>query len=225
MILPLVAIILKNNMRNLIETKNYAAIRQALADNPSLANEGIPLGLFCRDKAHPLHRICDAVFAKKITDDEAVEIAKIFLEFGANVDGNELVEKHDSPLVAAASLYADNVALLYIENGADVSHRGCHGGTALHWAAWCGRPKLVEKLINVGSEINKICVDHKATPLFWAIHGLKNSDGKDVQSYVECVKLLINAGADRSIPNGEGTSVLEILGDDYAELREQLTGD
>jgi uncharacterized protein len=209
-------------MKNLIETKNYEAIKQSLSQNPKLANEGIALNMLCSDKAHPLHRICDVVFAKKITDDEAVEIAKIFLEFGANVDGNKLVEKHDSPLIAAASLNADKVAILYIENGADVSHRGCHGGTALHWAAWCGRPKVVEKLIKVGSEINKICIDHKATPLFWAIHGLKNSDGKNAKSYIECVKLLLDAGADKSIPNVEGTSVLDILDDGDVEFKSLL---
>jgi uncharacterized protein len=209
-------------MKNLIETKNYAAIKEALSNNPKLANEGIVLNMFCSDKAHPLHRICDAVFAKKITDDEAVEIAKIFLEFGANIDGNELVEKHDTPLVAAASLNADLVGCLYVDHGASVSHGGCHGGTALHWAAWCGRPVLAKKLIEAGSEINRICIDHKATPLFWAIHGLKNSDGKDVKSYVECVKLLLDAGADKSIPNGEGTSVLEMLDEKDSELRSIL---
>jgi uncharacterized protein len=209
-------------MRNLIETKNYAAIKEALSNNPDLANEGIPCDEHNRTLAHPLHRICDAVFAKKITDEEAVEIARIFLEFGANVDGNELVEKHDSPLVAAASLHADAVACLYVDHGANVHHRGCHGGTALHWAAWCGRPVLVKKLIEAGSEINKICIDHKATPLFWAIHGLKCSDGKGVESYVECVKLLLDAGADKSIPNVEGTTVVEMLGDGDAEIRDLL---
>jgi uncharacterized protein len=209
-------------MRNLIETKNYAAIKQALSNNPNLANEGIALNFFCTDKAHPLHRICDAVFAKKITDDEAVEIAKIFLEFGANVDGNELVEKHDSPLVAAASLHADAVGCLYIEHGGDVSHAGCHGGTALHWAAWCGRPMLVEKLIEAGSELNKICIDYKATPLFWAIHGFKFGDGKNLKECVECVKLLVEAGADKNIPNRGGETVFDLLNEEDSELRELL---
>jgi uncharacterized protein len=209
-------------MKNLIETKNYAAIRQALVENPKLANEGIALSFFCTDKAHPLHRICDAVFAKTITDDQAVEIAKIFLEFGANVDGNELVEKHDSPLVAAASLHADKVGCLYVEHGADVSHGGCHGGTALHWAAWCGRPKLVKKLIESGAEINRICIEHQATPVFWAVHGLKNGGCDNPQATLECVKMLLEAGADKMIPNGGGDSILSMLEDNDSELRRFL---
>jgi hypothetical protein len=54
------------------------------------------------------------------------------LEFGANVNGNNPAEKQDSPLLAAASLNADQLAYLYIEHGADIHHAGCHGGTALH---------------------------------------------------------------------------------------------
>ena len=209
-------------MKNLIQTKNYAAIRQALVEDPNLANEGIPFDERNPTKAHPLHRICDAVFAKTITDDEAVEIAKIFLEFGADVNGGTLVEKQDSPLDAAASLHADKVGILYIERGADVSHAGCHGGTALHWAAWCGRPVLLKKLIESGAEINRICIDHQATPLFWAIHGFKFGKDENLENYLECVRLLLEAGADKTIPNRDGNRVFDLLGEGDAELRSLL---
>lgn len=49
-----------------------------LSDNPELANEGLPCDEVTTTKAHPLHRICDGVFANLYTDDEGVEIAKIF---------------------------------------------------------------------------------------------------------------------------------------------------
>ena len=44
-------------------------------------------------------------FVKKISDEEAIEIAKIFLEYGANIDGDKAAGK-DTPLIAAASLHA-----------------------------------------------------------------------------------------------------------------------
>ncbi len=210
-------------MKNLIENKNYAAIKQALSQNPNLANEGIPFDDMNPTKAHPLHRLCDAVFAKKITDDEAVEIAKIFVEFGANIEGGELVEKQDTPLIAAASLGADGVACFYVDQSAAIGHAGTHGGTALHWAAWCGRPKVVEKLIGAGAEINRICIDHQATPLFWAIHGFKFGNVENVKDYAECVKLLIEAGADKTIPNREGKTVFDLLSDNDSEIREYLS--
>jgi hypothetical protein len=67
-------------VKKLIEQKNADGLRKTLADNPELANEGItiPYELFCRTKAHPLHRICDAVFARKITNEEAITLAKVF---------------------------------------------------------------------------------------------------------------------------------------------------
>lgn len=202
----------------LIAAKDYKGLKARLSQNPNLANESIAFSEENTTKAHPLHRICDGVFLGKYADEEAVEMAKIFLEYGANVNGNKLIEKEDSPLVAAASLHADNVAMLYIENGAEINHPGFHGGTALHWAAWCGRPKLVERLIHAGSEINKKCIDYKATPLFWAVHSLKQTDKNDMGGYLECVKILMQAGADKNIPNGEGKTVFDLLSDEDVEL-------
>ncbi len=87
-------------MKTLIENKDYEVIRRLLSNNPNLANEGItiPYDSKCASKAHPLHRICDAVFAKKNTDEEAIEIAKILLEFGANIDGDKIKENKDTLL-------------------------------------------------------------------------------------------------------------------------------
>src|SRR6266498_3967088 len=113
---------MKHKIKTLIENKDYEVIRQLLSNNPNLANEGItiPYDSKCASKAHPLHRICDAVFAKKNTDEEAIEIAKILLEYGANIH------------------YADR-----------------EGATALHWAAFCGRDKLVERLIQEKAAIDQ----------------------------------------------------------------------
>jgi len=87
-------------MKKLINNKDYEGIRNALSKDPDLANEGIHFDEVNTAKAHPLHRICDGVFERKYTDEEAVEMAKIFLAYGANVDGFELVEKQDTPLIA-----------------------------------------------------------------------------------------------------------------------------
>src|SRR3546814_16590643 len=101
-------------------------------------------------------------------------MAEICLENGAHINGNGLIEKQDTPLIAAASLHADRVAFFYIEQGADINHAGCHGGTALHWAAWCGRDKVVSRLVQEGADIHQKGIDFKETPLFWEVHGFKN---------------------------------------------------
>jgi ankyrin repeat protein len=208
-------------LKNLIDNTDYGGIRRALANNPDLANQGIPYDEVNTTKAHPLHRICDGVFTKKYSDEEAVTMAKIFLTSGANIDGNKFVEKQDTPLIAAASLNADQVAIYYMENGANIHHAGCHGGTALHWAAWCGRDKLVSRLIEQGAEINKKCVDFKATPLFWAVHGLK-SGNNNMGNHLACIKILVQTGADKNIPNADGKTVFDLLREDDLELRELL---
>src|ERR1039457_6412246 len=122
-----------------IDKKDFDGLKYSLSKTPKLANKGIPFDDVNATNAHPLHRICDGVFLKIYSDEDALKMARIFLEFGADINGGELIEKQDTPLIAASSLHADLVALLYIDQGAELNHPGCHGGTALHWAAWCGR--------------------------------------------------------------------------------------
>jgi uncharacterized protein len=210
------------NLNELISNKNYREIEQALENNPGLANEGIPYDKVNTAIAHPLHRLCDRVFSGIITDEEAVKIARLFLKHGATINGDGLIEKKDTPLVAASSLHADKLAMLYIENGADIQHGGCHGGTALHWAAWTGRPALVKTLVEKGAEINRRCIDFNSTPLFWAVHGLKNGGHDNMSDCVESVKTLLNAGADKTIPNLEGYIALQLLNEQDLELKELL---
>jgi len=209
-------------MKKLIDNKDYEGIEHALSVNPHLANEGIPYDDINTTKAHPLHRICDGVFSGKYSDEEGATMAKIFLAHGANINGDELVEKRDTPLVAAASLHADKVAILYIENGANINHGGCHGGTALHWASWCGRPAVVKKLVDAGADINKLCIDFKATPLFWAVHGLKNGGSGNTNDTLKCVSILLQAGADKTIPNADGNTVFDLLRDEDDLLKKLL---
>lgn len=209
-------------MKQLITNKDYEGIRKALAENPSLANEGIPYDEENPTKAHPLHRICDGVFSHTYTDEEAVEMARIFLQYGARIDGDGLVEKQDTPLLAAASLHAEKVGILYIENGANIHHAGCHGGTALHWAAWVGRDKLVERLIREKADIEQRCIDFKGTPLLWAVHGFKHGGPENRYHQVECVRLLLAAGADKTTANADGTTLLNFLDEQDTELRDLL---
>lgn len=211
------------NLNELINKKDYKGIEQALTENSGLANEGIPYDELNTVNAHPLHRICDRVFSEIITDEEGVEIAKLFLKHRANINGDGLIEKKDTPLLAASSLHADQVAIYYIEKGADIHHGGCHGGTALHWAAWTGRPKVVQRLVNEGAEINRLCIDFKATPLFWAIHGFKNEGYNSLEDCLGCVRILLRAGADKKIPNGNGYSIFDMLSENDMELNKLLT--
>ncbi|MFT3935980.1 MAG: ankyrin repeat domain-containing protein [Chitinophagaceae bacterium] len=209
-------------IKKLIEAKDYAGLEQMLSQNPALANEGLPYDEKNTTKAHPLHRLSDGVFSGTYADEEAVAMAKIFLKHGADINGNNPPDKTDTPLIAASSLHADKLAIFFIEQGAELNHPGCHGGTALHWAAWCGRPVPLKALVDAHAAVNKKCIDFKATPLSWAIHGSREDGGKNIDNYLACVKILLDAGADKNIVNEEGKTLIEALGDDDRQLKELL---
>ncbi|WP_420150824.1 ankyrin repeat domain-containing protein [Spirosoma sp.] len=211
------------SLRKLIASQDIEGIRQALEQNPALANEGLPYDDHNTAKAHPLHRICDDVFSKIYSDDEAVELATLLLEHGANVDGYELVKNQDTPLLAAASLYAENVGILYANRGATINHPGCYGGTALHWAAWTGQDKLVKRLIEAGADIHRRCTTFEGTPLLWAVHGSKQGGPENSRNQIACVQLLLAAGADKNTPNKEGTPPIDFLDKEDNELRALLS--
>jgi ankyrin repeat protein len=212
-------------MKSFIENKDYAGIRKLLASNPQLANEGItiPFDDKCDLKAHPLHRICDAVFAKKITDEEAIEIAKMFLDFGANIDGSKIKENEDTPLLAAASLHAEQLGMFYIDNGADIHYADRQdGATALHWAAYCGREQLVEKLIQKNAAIDQRDKSHDSTPLGWAIYPLITGDKTNKHHQVSCIKLLLRSGANINTLDQEKIQYLHHLAEADSELKKML---
>jgi hypothetical protein len=204
-------------LKLLIDTKDYDGIEKALIERPEWANEGIPFDEKNTKKAHPLHRLCDGVFNGRYSDEEAVRMATLLLSHGAKINGDGHIPKHDTPLIAACSLLADKLALLYIDRGADIFHAGTHGGTALHWAAWCGRNNVVKKLIEKGAAVNQLCIDFKSTPLLWAVHGLKKWNDR-LQERLDCINFLLAAGADKSIPNADGKSVDDLIGKDDTEL-------
>jgi ankyrin repeat protein len=158
----------------------------------------------------------------KFTDEEAIGIAEIFFRYGTKVDGNNLIENKDTPLIAAASLHAEKLGISYIEHGANIYHAGCHGGTALHWAAWTGRDKLVKRLIAEKAAINQRCVDFESTPLLWALHGYDASGKDNRDNRIECVKQLLAAGADKTVPNKDGHLPVEFLDETDVELLQLL---
>lgn len=187
-----------NEIVQFIVTKDIEALRRALSKNPQLANAGIPIpGSQENGKlGHPLHRLCDAVFSKIITDQEAIELAKVFLEFGADIDGYKSRGDINTPVSAAASLNAEALALFYLEQGADFRYAEPKGGsTTLHWAAICGLDRLTKKLIESGADINLRDMTYNSTPLGWAEHAMTGDDPGTLNHQQECIDLLLAAEA------------------------------
>lgn len=213
---------MKTTVKKLIERKDNNGLRQLLANNPGLANEGItiPYEFFCKTKAHPLHRLCDAVFAGKMTEEEAITLAKTFLENGANIDGDK---KGGIPLLAAASLHAEQLGIFYIDNGADINFTDENdNASALHWAAFCGRDKLVNKLIQSKAIPDKPDKRYQCTALGWAIHSLMSHDAGNKHNQITCIKLLLRGGADIKKLSVEHTQYLKSITESDRELKDLI---
>lgn len=205
-------------MSNIVFSADVQALSKTLSAFPELANEEFSLP----DNpatAHPLHRICDGVFSGYYSEERGMELAKVFLNHGANVNV-EVIDGKDSPLTAACSLRCDQLALFYIQEGASIDHRGCHGGTALHWASWCGRDILVENLVKRSPDINQRCTEFNSTPLFWAIHGYKFGGMDNRYHQINCARILLGQGANPSIPNIDGRVPQQLIEDHDKELLE-----
>jgi uncharacterized protein len=216
--------VMANELFKLISSNSRLQIRKLLADRPGLANAGVPCNdKFFSKKGHPLHRICDAVFLKKITDEQAIEIAKIFLESGADIDGYKSRGDNNTPLIAAASLHAEKLGVFYINQGADIFYSDKNdGATALHWAAFCGRDRLVDELIKKGANINQTDLSFNSTPTGWAIHALTSGGSDNLYHQRECIKLLLKAGADKALLNTDSIQYLQAAAEDDAELKKLL---
>lgn len=213
---------MEQTVKKLIEQKDTRGLQQLLAGDPDLANEGItiPYDIQCQVKAHPLHRLCDAVFAGKMTDDEAISLAEILLQYGANIDGNKV---DGTPLLAAASLHAEQLGIFYIDHGADINFTYRNDkASALHWAAFCGRDRLVDKLINSNAVLDEPDISYQCTPLGWAAHCLMSNDRGNKRNQSACIKLLLRAGADIKKLSTEAKEYLKAMAEKDEELKNLL---
>ena len=154
--------------RLLIEAGDLQGLKGSLASDPGLANRSVAWFLNQKNESDPLHYVCDCVFNDWLDDARASEIAALFLEHGALIEGTEGKE---SPLIAATSLGTETVAKLLIDSGANIEATAVFGARPLHWAASVGLPSIVELLIQRGAELEAKCTEFGATPLYWAVFG------------------------------------------------------
>lgn len=127
-----------------------------------------------------------------------VDVVRVLLEAGA--DPNALDDDRDSVFLEAGALGRTEIALLAVEHGADFGVVNRYGGTALIPACERGFVETVDALIGAG-----VPVDH-VNRLGWT--GLHEAIvlGTGGEEHTEVVRLLLAAGADPNLPDGEGTS-------------------
>jgi len=186
------------DLKNILEQADISGLENLLKTQPEMANTDIIWGPNGQNHTHPLHYLCDCVFADTIKEDQAVSLAKVLFQHGALVDGKVLIKGKDSPLVGACSLYTDQLALLYLSKSPKLDHMGGHLGTCLHWACWTGSSKLVKALLQKNINLEDRGNEFNKTPLEWAVHACTNGPEKNLRDQITCIQLLISAGANTS---------------------------
>src|SRR4051794_30960107 len=157
------------DMRAAIETGDAGALRTLLAEDPSRANQLLQWGSKCEIRTHPLHYISDMLFDGTLPKGRELPLVEALLAAGADI--NHQAPNGETPLIGAASLAAEDVGLRLLDAGAQPDLTGGFGETALHWAANLGLPRLVARLIERASDLNRKDARYNSTPLGWALHG------------------------------------------------------
>jgi hypothetical protein len=145
-------------------------LRRILSADLAKANELVSWGPNCRILTHPLHYVSDMLFNGVLPKGKELPLIDALLEAGADVDFR-VEGKDETPLIGAASLGAEDVAIRLLDAGAQPHSREEGGETALHWAALFGEDRLAQRLIE-GADLELEDTQYHSTPLGWAVHSI-----------------------------------------------------
>ena len=134
-----------------IQIGNHALVQKLLEHN---ANPNIQ----CMPQRYPL---------EKASEDGHVEIVKLLLKYGADIEqGNE--DLGHTPLHSAADNGCYDVAKVLLENGAKVDSRGIGYDTPLHIAVMSDRLEVLPLLLEHNANVNALD-ESGVTPLLRAV--------------------------------------------------------
>lgn len=173
------------------EAATAALLRAVRADDPAAAASAIADGadLERRDRNGRTPLVA-------ATKANRVEPARVLLAAGADPDAKD--DLQDSAFLYAGAEGLNEILRLSLEHGADETSTNRYGGTALIPASEHGHVETVRILIEAG-----VPVDHVNDLSWTALHeAIVLGDGSRDQ--VAVVRLLLAAGADPTIPDGDG---------------------
>lgn len=189
------------NLAAAVNAKDLAGVKQAIADGADLEVRG-------EGGATPL------VAATKA---QATEIALALLDAGADPNAKDNIQ--DSAYLYAGAEGLNDILRATLKNGADVKSTNRFNGTALIPASEHGYTQTVKILLDAGVPVNHVN-NLNWTALLEAI--VLGTGGPD---HIETVRLLIEGGADVTIPDGYGVSPRELAAArGYAEIVALIDG-
>lgn len=135
------------------------------------------------------------------THANAVEAAKVLIEAGSDVNAKDNI--NDSPYLYAGARGHLDILRMTLAHGADLKSTNRYGGTALIPAAERGHVETVGALIEAGVDVDHVNNLHWTAILEAIILG----DGGE--RHRQIVELLIKAGADVNLADGNGVTPLQ----------------
>ena len=144
-----------------------------------------------------------------------VDAARELIEAGADVNAKDAMQ--DSAYLYAGARGLDEILAMTLAHGADLGSTNRYGGTALIPAAERGHVATVRTLLRAG-----VAVDH-VNRLHWTalLEAILLGDGG--ARHVQIVQLLLEAGADPELADGDGvTPLAHARKRGYTEIETQL---
>jgi uncharacterized protein len=131
-----------------------------------------------------------------------VAAARSFIEGGADVNAKD--ETEQSAYLIATSEVGDDPRLLglTLDAGADVDAKDSYNGTGLIRAAERGHAAIVRRLLETDIDVNHV------NRLGWTALLEAVILGEGRTPHIRTVRLLVDGGADASIPDESGTTAL-----------------
>ncbi len=125
-----------------------------------------------------------------------VALVRILVDAGASPNAKDAIQ--DSAFLYAGAEGLDDILTLTLAHGADVTSTNRYGGTALIPASEHGHVRTARILIDAGVPVNHV------NNLNWTALHEAIVLGTGSADQVEVVRMLLTAGADPSIPDGDG---------------------
>ncbi len=164
-----------------------------------------------------------ASYRSDYNHEKAVKIAKLLLQYGADVNGRTEFTTPLHGAIGSEGIYP--LVKVLLENGADVHKQIDFGYNVLHLA--CGgfgsfaEPEIVDLLVEYGvtSDLNVQSDKDKSTPLHIAVS--YNEGAYPKKERLTIIQKLVSLGADLTIFNSENKTVL-MLAQNRIDLKKAI---